>query len=109
MYWQRVAVSTRLGVWGLETNRSCWRAVKLSGHEAEVVVVDWRRRREVLEEEERGERVRRRRERKRRREKRDIGGLGASSSSTAKRRGLGGVWCGVGNKELFGWRVRVGV
>lgn len=74
MYWQRVAVSTRLGVSVLETIRSCWRAVKLSGHEAEVVVVvDWRRRREVLEEEERGERVRRRRERKRRREKRDIG------------------------------------
>lgn len=46
--------------------------MKLSGHEAEVLVVDWRRRREVVEavEEKKGERVRR--EKKRRREKRDI-------------------------------------
>jgi hypothetical protein len=42
--------------------------VKLSGHEAEVLAVDWRRRREVVEavEEKKGERVRR--EKKRRRE-----------------------------------------
>lgn len=71
MYWQRVGVS-RLVFRVLETPTSCWRAVKLSGHDAVVVVfVDWRRRREVVEEEERGERKRRRRRRERKR--RDIG------------------------------------